>query len=289
VLKKVADDPSSRAWMSSIRNAQKDRNRAKAMGADMQSTDQLNSEWTDDGLSDTFLVCIYNVSIDQPYTILKASTGSTAADIISQALVKARRPESHRELALIEELEYYSDANAGSGDSGGAGSSGGPSKKKSGAVWRRVLGDEESVYLVQANWKTKGKFELKLRKDINSADMSDTSHRSDTAGSAAYNVQKLLQRNRHSLKRLTHFHRSSSKTRLEKYLIHSQTPVGPGASGVGVGTGSHPPSVRDSPNRQTHSEGEMPSDDDSSADTKAAKTLHLLTKKLSFRRLKVWK
>ncbi|CAG2180246.1 unnamed protein product, partial [Oppiella nova] len=38
VLKKVADDPSSRAWMSSIRNAQKDRNRAKAMGADMQST-----------------------------------------------------------------------------------------------------------------------------------------------------------------------------------------------------------------------------------------------------------
>ncbi|CAG2176645.1 unnamed protein product, partial [Oppiella nova] len=37
VLKKVADDPSSRAWMSSIRNAQKDRNRAKAMGADMQS------------------------------------------------------------------------------------------------------------------------------------------------------------------------------------------------------------------------------------------------------------
>lgn len=106
VLKKVADDPSNRAWMSSIRNAQKDRHRFKD-GADMQSTDQLNSEWTEEPLNDTFLVCIYNVSPDQPYTILKASTSSTAQDSIAQALAKARRHEPHKEFAIIEELEYY--------------------------------------------------------------------------------------------------------------------------------------------------------------------------------------
>ncbi|CAG2121237.1 unnamed protein product, partial [Medioppia subpectinata] len=46
VLKRVADDPSSRAWMSSIRSAQKDRGlrQRAADGTDVQSTDQLNRE-----------------------------------------------------------------------------------------------------------------------------------------------------------------------------------------------------------------------------------------------------
>ena len=69
VLKRVADDPSTRAWMSSIRNAHNARTKGSAN--DMQSnTSDLNIEWTDSDqtLSDTFLVCIYNVSSDQPYT-----------------------------------------------------------------------------------------------------------------------------------------------------------------------------------------------------------------------------
>ena len=34
-----------------------------------------------------FLVCVYNVSPDQPYTIFKAPTTSTAQDIITQVTV----------------------------------------------------------------------------------------------------------------------------------------------------------------------------------------------------------
>ena len=35
-------------------------------------------------MGDTFLVCVHNVSEDQPYAILRASVSSTATDIIKQ-------------------------------------------------------------------------------------------------------------------------------------------------------------------------------------------------------------
>lgn len=35
-------------------------------------------------MGDTFLVCVHNVSEDQPYAILRAGIHSTAADIIRQ-------------------------------------------------------------------------------------------------------------------------------------------------------------------------------------------------------------
>ena len=279
VLKKVADDPSSRAWMSSIRNAQKDRHRLRDGATDRQTTDQLNSEWTEEPINDTFLVCIYDVSPDQPYTILKANTASTASDIIRQALAKARRPESHTEFALIEELEYYSDTNSADGQTSGSSSA---KSKKSGAVWRRVLTDEENVYLVQANWKTKGRFELKYKKDINSNDQSSASNQQMNS---SLNFQKLL-RNRHSIKRLAHFHRSSDRKSSDRGP--TQTSGAFGSSLYGQRTDVYPSGSSASAQRQIHSEGEMASDEDQRSDPKE-KTFKKLSKKLSFRRLKVWK
>lgn len=103
VLKKL-DDPSTRAWMSTIKaaNVLKERKLARQTSegssggsgtslpivkSSASSNDKFSS-WNDDFL-DNFLVCIYNVSPDQPYTILKASTHSTAQEIIQRVrLVK---------------------------------------------------------------------------------------------------------------------------------------------------------------------------------------------------------
>ena len=85
VLKKVSDDPSTRAWMSTIKAATIRKEKVlkrQDSSNNMSSSDQFSS-WNDDHL-DNFLVCIYNVSPDQPYTILKASTTSTAQEIIQR-------------------------------------------------------------------------------------------------------------------------------------------------------------------------------------------------------------
>ena len=42
-----------------------------------------------------FLVCVYNVSPDQPYTIFKAPTTSTAQDIITQVDINFKPVVSH--------------------------------------------------------------------------------------------------------------------------------------------------------------------------------------------------
>lgn len=46
------------------------------------ATDEDSSDW--DSEENMFLVCVYNVSPEQPYTIFKAPTNSTAQDIIAQ-------------------------------------------------------------------------------------------------------------------------------------------------------------------------------------------------------------
>jgi len=68
-------------------------------------------------------------------------------------------------------------------------------------------------------------------------------------------------------------------------MIYSQTPPGAGIYGTGSRTDNY--SSRNSSQRQTHSEGELPSDEES--ESKTSKTLQKLSKKLSFRKLKVWK
>ncbi|KAG1665245.1 1-phosphatidylinositol 4,5-bisphosphate phosphodiesterase epsilon-1 [Nymphon striatum] len=82
ILKKTGDDPSSRAWMTTIRSTAL-KNKRKQM-LERQSRNELENDWEDE--EEMFLVCVYNVSPDQPYTILRAPVSSTAQDIITQVL-----------------------------------------------------------------------------------------------------------------------------------------------------------------------------------------------------------
>ena len=87
LLKRLGDDPSSRAWLSSIRSTRM----------------KQPKTWED---AHNFLVCVYNVSADIPYAILKAPVSACAQDVLAQALVKARRLDNPSQFVLVEELEY---------------------------------------------------------------------------------------------------------------------------------------------------------------------------------------
>lgn len=96
----------------------------------------------------SFLVCVYNVAPDQPYTIFKAPTSSTAQDIITQAMMKAHRADTEdlRRFVLMEELEVSGAETHGAKRLGGEN------------VEKRILLDDENVYLAQSEWKTNGRF-----------------------------------------------------------------------------------------------------------------------------------
>ena len=145
LLKRVGDDPSSRAWLASIRSTA---GHSKSLDSDARDNNTTSSSssthiWDE---ADTFLVCIYNVSPDIPYAILRVPVSSSAQDVLAQALVKARRMEDPMKFALVEELEW-----------GGTGAVG------SGSRQLRVLRDDENVYSTQAFWKTLGRFILRER------------------------------------------------------------------------------------------------------------------------------
>nr|XP_042900346.1 1-phosphatidylinositol 4,5-bisphosphate phosphodiesterase epsilon-1 [Parasteatoda tepidariorum] len=126
ILKKLTDDPSTRAWMSTLCGTI----HKVSSGNEIQG-------WTDG--KEVFLVCIYNVAPDQPYAVLKAPVTSTAQDIIAQALMKARRIENPNEFVLLEVRP---------------GSEG------------RVLEDSENVFLVQQKWKSKEWFDMKEKEQL---------------------------------------------------------------------------------------------------------------------------
>ncbi|XP_051171647.1 1-phosphatidylinositol 4,5-bisphosphate phosphodiesterase epsilon-1-like isoform X1 [Leptopilina boulardi] len=139
LLKRVGNDPSSRAWLASIRSTAGHLKLNDDMMRDKSSTHIWDEE-------DTFLVCVYNVSPEIPYAILRVPVSSSAQDVLAQALVKARRMEDPTRFALVEELEW-----------GGAGAVG------SGNRQLRLLRDDENVYTTQAFWKTLGRFVLRER------------------------------------------------------------------------------------------------------------------------------
>jgi phosphatidylinositol phospholipase C epsilon len=139
LLKRVGDDPSSRAWLASIRSTA---GHSKLSG-NGGNRDQATHIWEE---ADTFLVCIYNVSPEIPYAILRVPVTSSAQDVLAQALVKARRMENPTKFALVEELEW-----------GGTGAVG------SGKCQFRILSDNENIYSTQAFWKTLGRFILRER------------------------------------------------------------------------------------------------------------------------------
>lgn len=124
VLKKIGDDPSSRAWLISLQS------KNSGNGQSESSWDEIH----------TFLVCIYNVSEERPYVILKVPIGSTVQDILAQILVKARRMENPILFILVEEQVW------GRTD-----------------IRYRVLDDDEVVYNTQNQWSRVGKFVLEDR------------------------------------------------------------------------------------------------------------------------------
>lgn len=130
ILKKIGDDPSSRAWLTSLRYRG---------DTDDVSSQTDKSSWDE---ARTFLVCVFNVAEDIPYVILKVPTGSTAQDILAQALIKARRMEDPTTFILVEELEWNETD-----------------------IRYRVLDDDEIVYATQNRWSRVGRLVLEERFD----------------------------------------------------------------------------------------------------------------------------
>lgn len=283
ILKKMADDPSTRAWMTSIANRVTNiKERAKKQDQGAAGNDEIIADWQEEHENETFLVCIYNVSNDQPYTILKASVKSTSQDIITQALLKAHRVEDPKSFVIVEEVENFSDPNQSETTFS--------FKSKPGMGYRRVVGDLENIYDVQTQWKNKGKFELKYRKDVT---VSDNTFMKNNSPSSS----KLL-RGRGSLKKLSQLHRTYSKRLQRKDCIDSPTSSRKGSAKsteAAEGTLEHSKkniAVENDEVRQAHSEGEMPSDGEETTTSKSTKdSVGSLTrlKKLSLKRLKVWK
>ncbi|CAH2238553.1 jg6810 [Pararge aegeria aegeria] len=139
LLKRVGDDPSSRAWLTSIRSTSTDRSRDLSVPSDEDSSTQEEPRKP----SDSFLVCVHNVCHEIPYAILKVPLTASASYVIYQALTKARCQDDPKRFVLVEELEWGGRAGAG--------------------PQQRALADDEVVYAAQASWKTLGRFVLQER------------------------------------------------------------------------------------------------------------------------------
>lgn len=137
ILKRIGDDPSSRAWLSSIRSVSERR----SLSAEAAHGEPTSTPLWDD--TESFLVCICNVSPDIPYAILKVPVNATAQDVLAQSLVKARRMEDPNNFVLVEELEF------------GAGA-----PNSACTIQQRHVPESENIYRTQANWKTIGRFVL---------------------------------------------------------------------------------------------------------------------------------
>jgi phosphatidylinositol phospholipase C epsilon len=159
ILKKIGDDPSSRAWLTSVRRpASERRSDYMSKSSELYSKDGSQTSsgsgtaastpqaTTDTTLIDVenFVVCIYNVSPDIPYAMLRVPLKATAQDVLAQALLKARRFDNPNNFVLVEELQ--------------------PSNVASNAQnYMRMVQNEENVYKTQANWKTLGRFIIQER------------------------------------------------------------------------------------------------------------------------------
>ncbi|XP_021351592.1 uncharacterized protein LOC110449213 [Mizuhopecten yessoensis] len=154
LLRKLSDDPSSRAWMTTMLSIE---HRRKVE----ESAD--TADW--DSVEQVFLVCVYNVAPDQPYTIFKAPTSSSAQDIVTQAMMKAHRTDTDnlRKLLLVEELEMT-----------GTESLGVHTRRHSGEhLERRILAPDENVYHAQSEWITNGKFVIMDQAEYESSENQD--------------------------------------------------------------------------------------------------------------------
>ncbi|KAK5974916.1 Phosphoinositide phospholipase C, partial [Trichostrongylus colubriformis] len=137
VLRKKGIDPSSRAWITSIiksgagtstqlssyqnsreehtKNLPSVHNRyLETNGSESPGINSPDPIRQSRFVGSTFLVCIHNVSEDQPYVVLRTSVHSTSADIIKQVFMMTRRShEDESNFVLVEEsADTKSAANA---------------------------------------------------------------------------------------------------------------------------------------------------------------------------------
>ncbi|KAG8224032.1 hypothetical protein J437_LFUL001109 [Ladona fulva] len=310
LLKRVGDDPSSRAWLSSIRSTSAGRRRGGSNTVDRLHRRSNNSEGVEeveDGSGcdsggmhsweehDNFLVCVYNVSPEIPYAILKVPLGASAQDVLAQALVKARRMEDPARFVLVEELEWGGSTGSGVADSTSGALSGTSGRRRT--RQQRILDDDENVYTTQANWRTLGRFVLRERIEATSASASSST---TPAGGSAWGVGRTRGTNLRTatLERLSKGLRAAStrsggKTPVQEALsdptashavvVTAVTGPSEGGSQVvePVSDGSHRPHQR-----EVHSEGETLSDEEREYDFRSAVSR---LKKVSLKKLRVWK
>lgn len=140
IIKQIGTDPSSRAWLTSVRNTFERRNHLPTSNDSPNTSTDLSSLEN----VENFLVCIHNVSQDIPYAILRVPMKATAQDVLAQALLKSRRMDNPNNFVLVEELGNPTDSHFS----------------------QRPLSDDENIYMIQANWKAIGRFVIKERSQI---------------------------------------------------------------------------------------------------------------------------
>lgn len=277
VLKKIGNDPSSRAWLTSLRSVAERRERyvnseEKTASGTSSSNDAPTSSWDDD---DTFLVCIYNVSPDIPYAILKAPINATAQDVLAQSLMKARRMANPKNFVIIEELEY--------------GSSSGSSNTN---TQQRPLANDENVFTTQASWNTIGRFVLQDRSQVTP---SMRRHRiAIDKISRGFSISKAAMLSSTSKNPIQVALSDPTTSRAKKHDDGSSTSSGSHILGSGIfrAKGSSDKdtsnaSPRRQKHREVHSEGEALSDEEARERDLMSSVSRF--KKMSMKKLKAWK
>ena len=172
VLKRVGADPSWRARLGNLMIAEN--NQGSLPGRRHSTHFEVPEEDISEQVPpsetpghkkdvDNFLVCVFNVSSKVSYSILQAPKTATSQDIIIMALNKSRRGEEDADkpekFVLVEETDPPASSSVHSGPQLN-------SKKGSKGKKKRVLDDQENVYLVQLAWKGAGRLILEEKEKL---------------------------------------------------------------------------------------------------------------------------
>lgn len=300
IFKKIGNDPSSRAWLTSIRRCAERKSICMGSSDANSLTNTLTASSggasggagastspNNDDLEnlDNFLVCIYNVSNDIPYAILRVPIKATAQDVLAQALLKARRMDNPNNFILVEELNY---------------------DNKNLDIIQRILQHDEIIYLTQANWKTIGRFVIHEKSSLITPTVSrknmlqlgrgltTTLTRSNILSGSSSSVSRTASP-QHSFM-MTSEANTSSASSSTKFNRKSASSNPDQSSGSGVEKEHGKPSKSNSNNnnnsnhrnRETHSEGETLSDEEGTKESDLRSTISRI-KKMSIKKLKSWK
>ncbi|XP_071051553.1 1-phosphatidylinositol 4,5-bisphosphate phosphodiesterase epsilon-1-like isoform X1 [Onthophagus taurus] len=261
ILKRMGDDPSSRAWLSSIRSVASREREAR------KSDSSPTNTWLE---NDTFLVCIYNVSPQIPYAILKVPLNACSQDVLAQALVKARRLEEPLNFVIVEELEF-----------------GGTNHN----IQIRPLDDFENVYSAQSHWQTIGRFVMQERSSV----VTPTSLRKNRITSSLRlatldKISKSFISAKNIAKSPVQIALSDpSSSKFSKPPKNDDSKKNSSIKQSTSSTSSNnQQKINRSYNREVHSEGETLTEDEESKENDLMSTVSRL-KKVSLRKLKEWK